>query len=139
MKIRLNSVRLLTQIAGALFVLTLANPGWAQSLPNYTNFPMMGLVRGQTLQVNLVAIPIDPCFATIGFQNASGNPVGPTLNVALQAGQSASLALNGNTLTNTPGQRVEVLPTIVLTPGTAIGQCNAPRLRSTTTYWRFQA
>lgn len=123
MKLRLGSARLLTQIASALFVLTLANPGWAQSLPNYTNFPMMGLVRGQTLQVNLVAIPIDPCFATIGFQNANGNPVGPTLNVALQAGQSASLALNGNTLTNTPGQRVEVLPTVTLTVGIA-SQCN---------------
>ncbi len=124
MKIRLSSARLIAQIASALFVLTLANPGSAQSLPNYTNFPMIGLVRGQTLQVNLVAFPVDPCFATIGFQNVNGNPVGPTLNVALQAGQSASLALNGNTLANTPGQRVEVLPTVTLTVGVA-SQCNA--------------
>jgi hypothetical protein len=114
-----------TRIAIATFGLAIANFAWAQSPSNNTtNFPMIGLVRGQTLQVNLVAYPVDPCFATIGFQNANGNPVGPTLNVALQAGQSASLALNGNTLTNTPGQRVEVLPTVTLTVGVA-SQCDA--------------
>jgi|HubBroStandDraft_1064217.scaffolds.fasta_scaffold08131_5 hypothetical protein len=99
-----------TRIAIAVVILglTIANISWAQSLSNNTtNFPMIGLVRGQTLQVNPVAIPIDPCFATIGFQNANGNPVGPSLSVALQPGQSASLALNGNTLTNTPGKRVD--------------------------------
>jgi hypothetical protein len=116
-----------TRIAIAVVILglTIANISWAQSLSNNTtNFPMIGLVRGQTLQVNLVAFPVDPCFATIGFQNANGNPVGPTLNVTLQAGQSASLALNGNTLTNTPGQRVEVLPTVTLTAG-IVSQCDA--------------
>jgi hypothetical protein len=50
MKIRpssaLGSARLLTQIASALFMLAMANPAWAQSLPNNsTNFPMMGHVR----------------------------------------------------------------------------------------------
>jgi hypothetical protein len=125
MTAKLSCTRLLTQIATALFVLTLANAAWAQSLSNNTtNFAMIGLVRGQTLQVNLVAFPPDPCFATIGFQNTNGNAVGPTLNVTLQAGQSASLALNGDTLTNTPGQRVEVLPTVTLTAG-IVSQCDA--------------
>jgi hypothetical protein len=32
----------------------------AQSLPNYTNFPMIRLVRGQTLQINVVAFPPAP-------------------------------------------------------------------------------
>jgi hypothetical protein len=64
-------------IAVVIFGLAIANFGWAQSLSNNTtNFPMIGLVRGQTLQLNLVAIPIDPCFATIGFQSANGNAVG---------------------------------------------------------------
>jgi hypothetical protein len=108
----------------AISVVAVATFAQAQSLPNYTNFPMIGLVRGQSLQVNLVAYPPDPCFATIGFQNVSGNPVGPSLNVALQAGQSASLALDGNSLTRTVGQRVEVLPTVTLTVGVA-SQCNA--------------
>ena len=112
-----------TRIAIAVVILA-ASLAHAQSLPNYTNFPMIGLVRGQTLQINLVAYPPDPCFATIGFQNANGNPVGPTLNVALQPGQSESLALNGDALTKVPDQRVEVLTTVTLTAGIA-SQCNA--------------
>ena len=48
-------------IAVVIFGLAIANFSWAQSLPNTTNFPMIGLVRGQTLQPNLVAIPTDPC------------------------------------------------------------------------------
>jgi hypothetical protein len=124
---KLSYKRPLGYLLTLLALLIIANPGWAQSLPgnNTTNFPMIGLVRGQTLQINLVAIPTDPCFAHLGFQNSSGTPVGPAVNVALQPGQSASLAINGNTLTNVPGQRVEVLPTVTFTPGTAAGQCNA--------------
>jgi hypothetical protein len=127
---KLSYTRLLARMATALFVFTLANAGWAQSPSNNTtNFPMIGLVRGQTLQVNLVAFPVDPCFATIGFQDVNGNPLGTSLNVTLQAGQSASLALNGNTLTNTPGQRVEVLPvvtpTVIIGSSAIVGQCDA--------------
>jgi hypothetical protein len=47
------------------------------------------------------------------------------LNATLQPGQSASLALNAESLTSVSGQRVEVLPTVSLTPGAAVGQCNA--------------
>jgi hypothetical protein len=96
----------------------------AQSLPNYTNFPMIGLVRGQTLQINVVAYPPDPCFATIGFQAVNGAAVGTTAYVELQSGQSASLALNGNSLTNVPGQRVEVQPTVAVATGVP-SQCRA--------------
>ena len=96
----------------------------AQSLPNYTNFPMIGLVRGQTLQINLVAYPPDPCFATLGFQDINGNPLGTTTTAELQAGQSASLTLNGNSLTNVPGQRVEVQPTVAVAAG-IVSQCGA--------------
>jgi hypothetical protein len=114
-----------TRIAIAIFALAIASLGWAQSLPNNTtNFAMIGITRGQILQLNLVAIPVDPCFAQLGFQNSNGQPVGATLQVTLQPGQSASLAINGNALSNTPGQRVEVLPTVVVTPGTG-SQCDA--------------
>lgn len=113
----------------AVGVLMLASLGWAQSLPNSTNFPMIGVVRGQTLQVNVVAWPPDPCFATLGFQDVNGNPLGSTLTVSLQAGQSASLAVNANTLTSVIGQRVEVLPTVVpIVPAGAsviVSQCDA--------------
>jgi hypothetical protein len=112
------------RIAIALLVLMLASLGWAQSLPNTTNFPMIGVVRGQTLQINVVAFPPDPCFAKLGFQDVNGNPVGTTLSVSLQAGQSASLAVNANTLSGAIGQRVELLPTVVPTAGVA-NQCDA--------------
>jgi hypothetical protein len=113
-----------TRIAIALLLLVLASPGWSQSLPNTTNFPMIGVVRGQTLQVNVVAFPPDPCFARLGFQDINGNPVGTTLSVSLQAGQSASLAVNANTLTGAIGQRLELLPTVVPAAGIAT-QCDA--------------
>src|SRR5580698_738951 len=117
--------KLVTRISATLFVLLLANAGWAQTLASTTNFPMIGIVPGQTLQLNLVAIPTDPCFAQLGFQNSNGAPVGSTLNVTLQAGQSASLALSVSSLTTVAGQRVEVLPTVILTPGAAVGDCDA--------------
>ena len=111
-------------IMNLLVVLIIASLTQAQSLSTYTNFPMIGLVRGQTLQLNIVALPTDPCFATLGFQDVNGNPLGTTLPVTLQGGQSASLALNGNSLTNTPGQRIEVQPTVTLAAGVA-SQCSA--------------
>ncbi len=82
---------------------------------NATNFAMIGITRGQTLQINVVAFPPDPCFAQLGFQDSNSNPIGATSAVALQAGQSASLSINGNTLAGSVGQRVEVLPTVVPT------------------------
>jgi hypothetical protein len=101
----------------------------AQVLPspssNATNFPMIGITRGQTLQLNLVAFPVDPCIAQLGFQNSSGTPVGTTTNVTLQPGESASLATNGNSLANLAGERVEVLPTVVLNPSPAPSGCQA--------------
>ena len=97
----------------------------AQALPaNATNFPMIGITRGQTLQINVVAFPVDPCYAQVGFQNSSGNPVGTTISVSLQPNQSASLAINGNSLTSSFGQRVEVLPTVVPLPG-IVSSCQA--------------
>jgi hypothetical protein len=92
----------------------------AQVAPkNATNFAMIGITRGQTLQINVVAFPPDPCFAQLGFQNSSGNPVGTTVAVTLQPGESASLAINGNGLTSVLGERVQVLPTVVPVAGIA--------------------
>ena len=112
----------LTPTLTTLCMLALVDLGWAQApplSPNTTNFPMIGITRGQTLLVSLVAFPPAPCVAQLGFQDSSGNPVGSTRSVTLAPGQSASLALNGNSLTNSVGQRVEVLPTIVPAAGVA--------------------
>lgn len=113
-----------TKTSVLLTMLFLATLGWAQSPPQNTNFPMIGLVRGQTLQINVVAFPPDPCYAQVGFQNSSGNPVGTTVSVSLQPNQSASLAINGNSLTSSLGQRVEVLPTVVPAAG-IVSSCQA--------------
>jgi hypothetical protein len=82
---------------------------------NATNFAMVGITRGQALQVNVVAFPPDPCFAQLGFQDSSGDPIGATSTVALQPGQSGSLSLNGNAVAGVVGQRVEALPVVVPT------------------------
>jgi hypothetical protein len=103
----------------------LISPATAQvEAENATNFAMIGLTRGQTLQINLVAIPPDPCFAQLGFQNSSGNPVGTTTAVTLQPGESASLAINGNSLTTQSGERAQVRPTVVPAAGIA-NSCRA--------------
>jgi hypothetical protein len=115
-----------TRIAIALLVLALASFAQAQSLSNNTtNFPMIGVVPGQTLQINVQAYPPVPCDAVLGFQNSAGDPVGTTLTVTLQAGQSAALTINADTLTTVPGQRVEVLPTVVVDTVSSANQCDA--------------
>jgi hypothetical protein len=118
--------RLALTAAGAFLSLAMSE---AQVLPNYTNFPMIGLVRGQTLQINIVAYPPVPCFALLGFQDVNGNPLGATSSVELQAGQSASLTLNGNSLASVAGQRVEVqpvvTPTAIISSSVVVNQCSA--------------
>jgi hypothetical protein len=103
-----------------LFVFALAHTAWAQG---ETNFAMVGITRGQTLQLNLLAyppsssLPTAPCMAKLSFQDSDGNPLGPTKAVTLNTGESASLTLNGDTLLKDSGQRVEVLPKVA-TEGT---------------------
>lgn len=96
-----------------LFVVRIAQLAAAQSNP-LTNLPMIGVTRAQTLQINLLAFPPNPCSATLGFQDRNGNPVGATQSVSLQAGQSTSLAIKGAALTTVKNRLVEVLPTIVV-------------------------
>jgi hypothetical protein len=79
---------------------------------NATNFGVIGITRAQTLQLHVAAFPPDPCIAQLGLQDVNGNPVGTTTTVSLQAGQSASLAINGNTLASSTGQRVRILPAV---------------------------
>src|SRR5580692_930333 len=72
---------------------------------NATNFAMIGITHGQTLQINVVAYPPDPCFAQLGFQDSNGNPIGATSTVARQATQSASVSIEGLPI---------VLPTVIV-------------------------
>jgi hypothetical protein len=81
-----------------------------------TAFPMIGITLGQTLQINLVAYPPDPCIAQMGFLNSSGALVGQVRNVTLQPGQSASLTIDGNSLVSSFGQRVQLMPRVLVNP-----------------------
>lgn len=100
-----------------LIILALSNAAFAQGA---TSFAMVGITRGQTLQINLVAwpptpiFPPTPCMAELGFQDSNGKQLGTTKIVTLNFGQSASLTLNGDTVAKGFGQRVEVQP--VVTP-----------------------
>jgi hypothetical protein len=105
-------------VASALTVLTvllLANGAWAQGA---TNFAMVGITRGQTLQLNLVAwppspiYPPTPCMAELRFQGSNGETLGTTKTVTLATGESASLTLNGDSFVKAR-ERVEVLPIVV--------------------------
>lgn len=103
----------------------LAHAASAQVLPSgTTHFPMIGITAGQTLQINLVAYPPDPCIAELGFLNSNGALVGRVSNVTLQAGQSASLAIEGSSLVSTVGQRVELRPQVLVNPNSVSG-CQA--------------
>src|ERR1035438_10378609 len=108
----------LTSALGVFIALATANVTLAQGP---TNFPMVGITGAQTLQLNLVAYPPDPCsMVQLGFQNRNGVAVGPSETVTLQSGESMSLALNGNTLVPAD-QRVELLPTVSGMNGAATG------------------
>jgi hypothetical protein len=112
----LNIGSLLMMLAAAFS----AQAAAAQVLPGSSSyFPMIGITLGQTLQINLVAFPPSPCFAQMGFVDGKGNIVGQTSNVTLQPGQSASLSIRGNSLVNTLGQRVELMPQVLVNPNSA--------------------
>ena len=51
---------------------------------------MVGIGGGQTLRLNVVAYPPEPCFATIGFLGNAGQqpPNSPTKTVNLTSGQA---------------------------------------------------
>jgi hypothetical protein len=108
----MKRLKALLMLAGFVSLATVAAAQEPTSL-NATNFGVVGITRGQTLVIHAVAWPPDPCFAQLGFQDTNGNPVGAPESVSLQSGQSARLAVNGDTLAAQIGQRVQLLPTVV--------------------------
>jgi hypothetical protein len=106
----------LTSALGVFIALASANVTLAQvQTSGPTNFPMVGIARGQTLLLHLVAVdyPPVPCsMVQLGVQDTNGNNVVQTQTLTLAAGQSAVLSVNGDSLTTAFGQRVELLPTV---------------------------
>ncbi len=107
-----------TLLSALAVSIVLAHVAAAQIVPpNATNFPPVGITRGQTLLLHVVAFPPDPCNAQLGFLTSAGLSVGPSQQVQLPPGQSASVALNGNSLLASFGHRMELLPTVAVAGG----------------------
>ncbi len=95
---------------------SIALPGAAGWLPNPV-FGMIGVTELQTVRLNVVAYPPDPCVGQLSFVNSQGVQVGNTLNVQLAPGQAAWLDLPGTTLVTKLGQRAEVQPVVTAPNG----------------------
>jgi hypothetical protein len=78
---------------------------------------MIGVTALQTVRLNVVAYPPDPCVGQLSFVNSQGAQVGNTLNVQLAPGQAAWLDLPGSTLVTKLGQRAEVQPVVTAPNG----------------------
>jgi hypothetical protein len=91
----------------------------AVQFPPSPIFGMLGLGRFQTARLNVVATPPSPvCEGVLSFADSAGNPVGGLKPVILNSGQADFLDLNGNTLVQKLGQRVEVRPVFTPSAGT---------------------
>ncbi len=83
----------------------------------------VGAGEFQTVRLNVLAHPPNPCFGILGFVDANGNPIGRTLPVSLKPGEAAFLDLPGPLLPPTVFGRVEVLPVLMPLPGAVPGEC----------------
>jgi hypothetical protein len=101
-------------------------PAHAQTPPVNPQFGMVGLAAGETLRLNVVAFPPDPCIATIGFLNHDGGvpPSNSLQTVALQPGQADLVDLTAASLGIQPGGRREFQPVVSLAAG-AQNACGA--------------
>jgi hypothetical protein len=84
-------------------------------------FLPQGLAAGQTMRLNIVAIPPDPCIGLLSLADKNGTPLGPTMRVNLTSGTATSLDLNANSLGLKLGQRIEVQPAVTAQPSITSG------------------
>jgi hypothetical protein len=91
-----------------------ADCAWAQVPPVNPQFGMTGLAAGQTLRLNVVAFPPNPCVATIGFLNRDGvaPASNPSKTVSLAPGQSDFVDLTADALGILAGGRREFQPVV---------------------------
>lgn len=71
-----------------------------------------GLAGGQVMRITATAYSPDSCVATLSFADRQGNPIGTSLAVDLNPGQSQPLDLDASSLNLQNGQRMEVQPMI---------------------------
>ena len=91
--------------------------------PPTPNFELQGLAWEQTMRLIVSAFPQNPSAATLSFADGNGSPVGSSMQVDVQPGETKLLDLNANALGLTLGKRVEVRPIVTLT--SAVSSCQA--------------
>jgi hypothetical protein len=82
-------------------------------------FIPQGLAGGQTMRLNVVAIPPDPCIGQLSFADKNGTLLGASMPVNLTPGTATSLDLNADSVSLKLGQRIEVQPVVSALPSAA--------------------
>ena len=100
-----------TALAGLLALAACTGLAHAQPAPTSTiAFPMIGIGFNQTLQVNVVLHPPQPCIITVTVYSDGGEVI-----VAFEQGDPDKPLQLGNVVSSFP-QRIEVRPEVTLTP-----------------------
>jgi hypothetical protein len=108
-----------------LIVPALVPPGPSTVPPGPTQFGPIGLGFRQTVRLNVMAFPPNPCFGVITFTDTQGSAVGGASPVTLAAGQATFLDLPGQTVVPERRQHGEIIATFTQTVGAAPGACIA--------------
>jgi hypothetical protein len=103
------------------FGTVLATAPATETVAGATEFFPQGLAPGQTLRLNVVGYPPDPCDGLLGFLDKNGAALGPSLQVNLAPGAAASLDLNADQLGLKVGEHIEVQPVVSVTPVVSAG------------------
>jgi hypothetical protein len=112
--------KILKTLGGLLVFAACADFVYAQSAPGGTiAFPMVGIGFGQTLQVNVIGHPPNPCTPTIFVYGQGGEVI-----VAFEEGDPDKPLLLGSTVSS---RRLEVRPEVTLVPpaGVSVTACRA--------------
>ncbi len=96
------------------------NPG-PPGLPA-VQFGPVGVGFLQTVRLNVVAYPPDPCFGTLSFTDVEGNPIRGSTPVRLTAGQATFIDLPGTAVPSDSGHG-EVMAQFAQAVGAGPGAC----------------
>jgi hypothetical protein len=89
------------------------------------------LEHGQTMLINVMALPDHPCIARLNFADKEGRPLRPSKLVDVPAGTGMSFDLNADTLGLKLGERIDVRPIVTLTaPPVTSPTAASPRIDS---------
>jgi hypothetical protein len=93
----------------ALVAASPIHPGWA--LHGENDFGPVGIVRGQTVRINVVnpsESPHHACPLVLSFLDAAGKEIGRSSSLVLDSGQADHFDLNGDSLQLARGERKQI-------------------------------